>query len=69
MLNENRLAHKSCGHSLVELFHTHRGYECQLSYMGQARYITIHPTEISGMKRYYECRARWGQSAALRKET
>ena len=63
------LARECIGSATVELFHTHRGYECRLSYMGQARYTTVHPTEISGMKRYYECRARWGQSAALRKET
>ena len=63
MLNGNRLAHKSCGNSLVELFHTHRGYECRLSYMGQARYTTVHSNEMAGIERYYECCAHWGQSA------
>lgn len=63
MPTQTPLERECIGNATVELFHTHRGYECRLSYMGQARYTTVHSNEMAGIERYYECCAHWGQSA------
>ena len=59
------LARDCPGNALVELFHTSRGYECRLSYMGQAKYTTVSPTEAEGWRRYGECCAAWEKAAEL----
>lgn len=60
---KNLLERAYPGGAIVELFHTERGYECMLTYLGQARYTTVHRSESEGRARFAACCARWWEAA------
>lgn len=66
---ESLLERAYTGGAIVELFHTSQGYECMLTYLGQARYSTVHITEAEGRARFDACCARWMEAAERDKET